>query len=276
MNRITEASHYLIFIHSLCSFFCQSPKNMRANARLGKLSSVGQTVWSIVKSKSSMERTRGLIYKTQRRFHPKTLHTHKHQNLFTWENIELYKTVWHTPHPTIIHKWPMLSSSWICWHFEGASGKDGYASCKKEGGLGGVGGAHLITEVEHCIDVLLGGGRVSAEKQNKQKETTWIKMWRKPRVGSEHGWKCRNERTHVWLVHADIYLPVSGPQMSLTGRDQEQKGEESRLRRKGRMTSAGLSLFVRPWFAQWPWRRPLTTPLWEGPAQGQVKVSLSF
>lgn len=85
---------------------------------------------------------------------------------------------------------------------------------------------------------------------------------------------CVEMSAHTFLlVHADIYLPVSGPQMSLTGRDQEQKGEESRLRRKGRMTSAGLSLFVRLWSAQWPWRRPLTTPLWEGPVQGQVKVS---
>lgn len=85
------------------------------------------------------EAPRGLIYKTQCRFHPKTLLTHKSQNLRTQEKIQIYKTVQRTPvrsllvinthlrvhcacvhssshpstqcRPTNIQKWSMLNSS---------------------------------------------------------------------------------------------------------------------------------------------------------------------
>lgn len=55
--------------------------------------------------------------------------------------------------------------------------------------------------------------------------------------------RCVGMRAHLQSVHDDVYLPP--PQTSLTGRDLEQKREDTRLRRKGRRTSVGLSLFVR-------------------------------
>lgn len=54
---------------------------------------------------------------------------------------------------------------------------------------------------------------------------------------------CVGMRAHLQSVHDDVYLPA--PQTSLTGQDLEQKGEDTRLRRKGRRTSAGPSLSVR-------------------------------
>lgn len=47
------------------------------------------------------------------------------------------------------------------------------------------------------------------------------------------------------LCMSHICLPASGPQMSHMVQDLELKVAESRLRRKERMTSVGLNLFVR-------------------------------
>lgn len=54
---------------------------------------------------------------------------------------------------------------------------------------------------------------------------------------------CVGMRADLQSVHDDVDLPA--PQTSLTGRDLEQKGEDTRPRRKGGRTSVGLSLFVR-------------------------------